>query len=276
MGDCSLKKVADRLVGHIVSLQSLEPSCLISTDDIYFKLTTLLGLDVEHRKLTNSAVVHAFLQNVLQHQLNELLNRISFLSDEEKSTSAQNQKGSQKSPPKLLLSINHLRAVYTSLELLWFWGVKPCIQSHVSIEYSEEFPKAMMLSKNVIESVATDLIEQPIIESILKYICTLSLVSQCPLFSSQMLKRYLPKILIALMTLSGRCQSISVSHSIGERANEYLQNICSSEFEHVVVSCLRFPNRGPPWMVQMVSETMSRILIGKDGLQCTLVGYLEG
>jgi hypothetical protein len=160
--------------------------------------------------------------------------------------------------PSTLLSINHLRIVYTSIELLWICGVLPYLKTvlHESFDLGDTLhPKSVLLTKDTLIALSNfDII--PSTSQILCYTrCMYELISN-PVFSTNMLPRNLRRVLVSLLVLAkgektsfeeGSIQNIEEG-SIQNTAILLLEEICfNCSNKSFVISELRIAANGPPW-----------------------------
>jgi hypothetical protein len=181
--------------------------------------------------------------------------------------------------PSTLLSINHLRIIYTSIELLWLCGVLPYLKTVLDETFDVGdalHPKSVLLTKDTLISLSNfDII--PSTSQVLCYTrCMYDLISN-PVFSINMLPRNLRRVLVSLLILA-KGEKISVEESsIQNTAILLLEEICfNSSNKSFVISELRIAANGPPWMRLKASDLFSHIILSKGGIEAVLQAYLEG
>lgn len=196
-----------------------------------------------------------------------------------------------KAPPTAV-SINHLRIIYTSVELLWVTGVQSFLVSVLedNFDWGEApHPKSLLISRDKLVSLAK---AAPSLQQMFSYsLCISKLISNF-IFSSNMLPRNLHRMLVAFLALAN-CDSKALGFSrvdnrtitgvsktlisIRERAKQLLAEVCfSTENKSLVISELRIASKGPQWLRVAASELFSKMLLSENGLDAALRAYLEG
>ena len=196
-----------------------------------------------------------------------------------------------KAPPTAV-SINHLRIIYTSVELLWVTGVQSFLVSVLedNFDWGEApHPKSLLISRDKLVSLAK---AAPSLQQMFSYsLCINKLISNF-IFSSNMLPRNLHRMLVAFLALAN-CDSKALGFSrvddptntngrciikaIRENAKQFLTEVCfSTENKSLVISELRIASKGPKWLRVAASELFSKMILSENGLDAALRAYLEG
>lgn len=205
--------------------------------------------------------------------------------------------------PPTLLNINHLRIVYTSIELLWVCKILPYISTTLgnTFDWSDTiYPKSLLINKDSLSKLSFIPLNNS--NQTLKYIqCMHSLIIN-PVFSSNMLSRNLKRVLIALLVLSreedinhnNQLNSLPLSNYTSDQCTTNIENIyfikqidisakqllyevCfNSSNKTFVVSELRGASKGPKWIISHAGKLFSEIILSEFGLQAVLKAYLEG
>ena len=261
----------------------------------------------DERSLDNSAstIYHSeghlqsdYLNQLIRNEINEVLEIMASLSEDTQTSNAKVNPAYPKmvsnpiAPPSVL-SINHLRIVYTTIELIWVSGIQPFIE----VEFGESFdwceaphPKSLLMSKENLASM-------PKVEGIesnssntLRYCqCIYNLISNS-LFSANMLPRNLKRVLMAMLILlksnepktPGKIVDLSdvallAPTSDDTLALQLMTDIClNSSYKAFVVSELRIATKGPQWMRSAAGEWFTKILLSDLGFEAVLKTYLEG
>ena len=246
------------------------------------------------------------LDQIVGREIREILEVAASLIEESnhsnnKSLPAPRKMVSNPQAPPTVLSINHLRIVYTTIELLWLCGVQPFLGTILgdNFEWGEApHPKSLLLTKESMILLSKTCNSGEDLNQIMCYLrCIHSLVSS-PLFSTNMLPRNLRRLLVALLVLaksdialSERCKlrlvlnSHDMNHSttmcdlneVSILAKDLLESICfQSDDKSFVISELRVASRGPSWMRCAASELFSRIILSDNGFESVLRAYLQG
>lgn len=197
--------------------------------------------------------------------------------------------------PPTVLSINHLRVVYTSIELLWILGISGVVAPILgcTFDWNEAIhPKSLLISKETVSHLSRFITAKVEPCSALQYTqCIYSIISNS-LFNANMLPRNLKRVLVALLVLSRPVErSSTVMLYVGvrsknplesaiatnESAGSLLHDICLSDVnKSMVVSELRIAIKGPRWMRTAASDLLSKILLSDMGLAAVIRAYLEG
>lgn len=257
---------------------------------------------------TRRSYIFEFLDELIETELRDVLVIAASLTMESDSSNSNlNVVPTKMLPnpiaPPTVLSINHLRIVYTSIELLWVCGVQPTLEGVLTNSFNwgeAPHPKSLLISKEVICSLSKK--DDIILDNskILLYCqCIYSLISNS-LFSANMLPRNLKRVLIALLVLSRR-SAVSTDQVDSEnevtgtscfidiygpavppdlsrnQAEKLLNDICfNKKYKMLVISELRIATRGPQWMRTVASDLFSRVILSDLGLEAVLRAYLEG
>ena len=217
--------------------------------------------------------------------------------------------------PLTALSINHLRIVYTAVEVIWICGLSPLLESSMGgtkFDWSDAaHPKSLLLSHDQLESWSNIL--PPNTSLLLKgseqsdnaltmawsYARCMHIVLKNNTFAAHMLPRNLRRLLVSLLVLSKTVleQSAMYSNSsfdnsvlatsdsreatadmVPELAYNLLRELCDTSVgKPLVVSELRIATRGPSWMKTAASALLTHILLSPpDGLEAVLKAHLDG
>jgi hypothetical protein len=203
--------------------------------------------------------------------------------------------------PPTVLSINHLRVVYSSIELLWILGIKVDIAQMLgtTFDWNEAIcPKSLLISKEVVSHLGRLITAESEPETVFQCTqCIYSIISNS-LFSANMLPRNLKRVLVALLVLSrpvdhtsnvdvarsklldrDLCTNNSIEsvQSACQKAERLLHEIClNNSIKSLVVSELRIAVKGPHWMRSAASDLFTKILLSDMGFSAVLRAYLEG
>lgn len=194
--------------------------------------------------------------------------------------------------PPTALSINHLRIIYTLIELLWIIGVQSFLVTVLedNFDWGDALhPKSLLVSRDTLLSLATSV---PNLQQMFSYCqCINKLISNY-IFGANMLPRNLNRMLVALLTLAN-CddKAIGFSHikdntvtggsqiliTVRKGAKQLLTEISfSTENKSLVISELRIASKGPKWLRLAAAELFSQIILSDNGLDAALRAYLEG
>ena len=203
--------------------------------------------------------------------------------------------------PPTVLSINHLRVVYSSIELLWILGIKVVIAQTFgsTFDWNEAIcPKSLLISKEAVSHLGRLITAESEPEIVFQCTqCIYNIISNS-LFSANMLPRNLKRVLVALLVLSKPVDqtspvdvdrnklldidrwtnsSVESAQSACQKAERLLHEIClSNSFKSLVVSELRIAVKGPHWMRTAASDLFTKILLSDMGFSAVLRSYLEG
>lgn len=200
--------------------------------------------------------------------------------------------------PPTVLSINHLRVVYTSIELLWILGISGVVAPTLgcTFDWNEAIhPKSLLISKETVSHLCRLITAKIEPCSALQYTkCIYSIISNS-LFSANMLPRNLKRVLVALLVLSRPVSTVNAvktvmlyvgvhrnnpvesASSTNKSAESLLHDICLNDInKSLVVSELRIAIKGPLWMRTAASDLLSKILLSDMGLAAVIRAYLEG
>lgn len=99
-----------------------------------------------------------------------------------------------------LLNILQLRGIYSSLDLLWFWGIKP-ILNNFCLEFNENIPKSILISSELIINISKliQLNNNKIIN--LNYIQIIFNICNLKIFRGMMIERFYKRILFSCILI---------------------------------------------------------------------------
>lgn len=299
----ALQSAVDRLGGVIIGICNAEDNHDIADlDSINLSTVPLLSNEV----LCDSQPLAVVLERLVSVEVREILELAATLLKE----STHSNKSSSSTPRKMIsnpqapptvLSINHLRIVYTTIEVLWICGVKPLLGTILdgNFEWGEgPHPKSLLVTKESMAHLSKKCSAGFDLNQTMRYVrCIYSLVSN-PLFLTNMLPRNLRRLLVALLLMTKYDEilterrkrhvgpeKIDLSYGHTDRnideiivaARSLLDIICfQSDNKTFVVSELRVATRGPSWMRTAASEIFSKIILSDGGFECVLRAYLEG
>ena len=299
----ALQSAVDRLGGVIIGICNAEDNNDIADlDSINSSTVPLLSNEV----LCDSQPLAVVLERLVSVEVREILELAATLLKESthsnmSSSSTPRKMISNPRAPPTVLSINHLRIVYTTIEVLWICGVKPLLGTILggNFEWGEgPHPKSLLVTKESMAHLSKKCSAGFDLNQTMRYVrCIYSLVSN-PLFLTNMLPRNLRRLLVALLLMTKYDEilterrkrhmgpeEIDLSYGHTDRnideiivaARSLLDIICfQSDNKTFVVSELRLATRGPSWMRTAASEIFSKIILSDGGFECVLRAYLEG
>ena len=299
----ALQSAVDRLGGVIIGICNAEDNHDIADlDSINSSTVPLLSNEI----LCDSQPLAVVLERLVSVEVREILELAATLLKESthsnmSSSSTPRKMISNPRAPPTVLSINHLRIVYTTIEVLWICGVKPLLGTILggNFEWGEgPHPKSLLVTKESMAHLSKKCSAGFDLNQTMRYVrCIYSLVSN-PLFLTNMLPRNLRRLLVALLLMTKYDEilterrkrhmapeeiDLSCGHTdrnideIIVAARSLLDIICfQSDNKTFVVSELRVATRGPSWMRTAASEIFSKIILSDGGFECVLRAYLEG
>ena len=299
----ALQSAVDRLGGVIIGICNAEDNHDIADlDSINSSTVPLLSNEI----LCDSQPLAVVLERLVSVEVREILELAATLLKESthsnmSSSSTPRKMISNPRAPPTVLSINHLRIVYTTIEVLWICGVKPLLGTILggNFEWGEgPHPKSLLVTKESMTHLSKKCSAGFDLNQTMRYVrCIYSLVSN-PLFLTNMLPRNLRRLLVALLLMTKydeilterrkrhmAPEEIDLSYGHTDRnideiivaARSLLDIICfQSDNKTFVVSELRVATRGPSWMRTAASEIFSKIILSDGGFECVLRAYLEG
>ena len=299
----ALQSAVDRLGGVIIGICNAEDNHDIADlDSINSSTVPLLSNEI----LCDSQPLAVVLERLVSVEVREILELAATLLKESthsnmSSSSTPRKMISNPQAPPTVLSINHLRIVYTTIEVLWICGVKPLLGTILggNFEWGEgPHPKSLLVTKESMAHLSKKCSAGFDLNQTMRYVrCIYSLVSN-PLFLTNMLPRNLRRLLVALLLMTKYDEilterrkrhmapeeiDLSCGHTdrnideIIVAARSLLDIICfQSDNKTFVVSELRVATRGPSWMRTAASEIFSKIILSDGGFECVLRAYLEG
>ena len=299
----ALQSAVDRLGGIIIgTFNSKDNHDIADLNSIRLSNVPLLSNDAR----CDSQPLTLVLERIMSVQVREILELAATLTEESihsnmSSSSTPRKMISNPRAPPTVLSINHLRIVYTTIEILWICGVQPLLGAILgeNFEWGDgPHPKSLLVTRESMTLLAKKGSAGFNLNQTMRYVrCIYSLVSN-PLFLANMLPRNLRRLLVALLLLTKYDEILSerrkrrmaldegdIIHDYPDRnideviveAKSLLEVICfQSDNKTFVVSELRVATRGPSWMRAAASEIFSRIILSDGGFECVLRAYLEG
>ena len=243
---------------------------------------------------------HALCTRLLENVKTSLADIVSEL--------LKNESLDQKALP--LISINHLRVIYTAVEILWCVGLQDFIYRVSGLKLpASPIPKAQLVRSNVIKYLASSNCPDEITvgqqekaihgRKIVDAYRATNLIKQVIFndnFSNIMLCRNLDRVILAFISLSDFSSTYRISNSSSEEtlsrfsdaaedhsglliadADAALKDIVSSPFKATVVTKLRVFSKGPAYIRSRASRMLTEVLLSESGgLEAVLVGYLAG
>ena len=174
-----------------------------------------------------------------------------------------------------LLSVQHLRIIYSVIEILWHWGISCEVKRRAGFAMpSQSLPNSLLIRKLVIDYITTctaDTIPRST-EQLWSVVDCLSQVVLNPNFSGLMLQRNLDRLLLSYLVL----ERDSSDDTISLRAASALRTLYEGPIASVVVTKLRGFTKGPVWLRDACCGILNSVLQGTGGLEAVLSGYLEG
>lgn len=239
----------------------------------------------------------AFVNDILLKHLHDTLNcYTTVINSHDRSLEHESKSEAlgSSNPTNTLLSINQLRAIYTSLELIWCWGIKPFLHESGYHSIIDVLPKSILVSDFVLNANMNqkekyspyDSDDKVLYDSIA---CILD-TSTCLLFKYTMLERSMPRILYSLLFLSSR-NSID-DHLIMEKRNRFQ---CSVDIErnarlllmkvmedgriekNILISEMRgmlSEKQQVVWIRKMIPRLMTTVLLSSGGLEAVITSFL--
>ena len=183
-----------------------------------------------------------------------------------------------------VLSVQQLRVVYTSIEILWNWRIKPEVAHLGNFELPiQPLPNSILITAKAYKQSTDHHVIQPSLTELLRLTMVMKRVITNEIFSGLMLPRNLDRVLVTLFLLAFATNTLpSASISTGDietvraSAQTEIDSLKSSAFLPMVVTKLRSFTRGPAWLRDASLRLFSDILQGEGGLEVVLSGYLEG
>jgi hypothetical protein len=183
-----------------------------------------------------------------------------------------------------LLSLQHHKIIYCSIEILWQLGIKNFVQKYANFKLEDNmFPKSIStLEKHieVFEILDTNLSAT----NIWHFTQCITKIVFNETFCSTMLSRNLDRILLSSFLFYCNFDNFIENNEMNVDSNKikietvqqlsYILN--NDQLKQLVVNSLRTFTRGPSWIRIVAAKSVSKILQGTNGLEAVLKGYLEG
>eukprot|EP01041_Mallomonas_annulata_P011753 gene11753-24649_t len=186
-------------------------------------------------------------------------------------------------------SLNQLRTIYTTIELLWVCLIQKFLEVEVGNRVLQDlmYPKSFLLSKVVLDNIQRLV---PIVNDsiVLESTVVMHSITKINLFRSLMLERNIGRILLSLLLLS-RKESVSTSTEGGlHNAREQLQLLlqendvsvksllmeeCHSILNHTISSSTTTTR--VPWLRTVISRFLSLLMTSSYGLESYLSCHLN-
>ena len=156
---------------------------------------------------------------------------LNVVSDSTSSKSTPTLKGTQVAG---VLSLDHFRAVYTGIELLWSTSLLPYVTSSLLFyqEVNLTYPKTLVVSESTMSRVTAGTPSMTSLSDLWNVFCLIFDISFCPSFSHTMQKRFLKRLLIF---------KLLISHS-DRGMFSYME--CTSSFRFLLICFLCFIRHG--------------------------------
>lgn len=235
------------------------------------------------------------INNAIEVYANSLIDSIILtLNSLDHVLSIENERTSKTYVP--ILSVQSLRVVYTSVEILWHWGIKIGLGSATCFSLPDcTIASSMLISKKVIEFVLNRYTKVRNNVELLDTLCCVQRIVCNETFIGLMLPRNLERILLGfLFFASGNCNCSEMCkenekmNGTAELVLEQLQR--SHGIATMIITKLRAfaKSTTPNWLKSasfalfnniLQSSVNSNTVIGDGcsaGLEAVLNGYLEG
>lgn len=264
----SISEIVDELRRHLV------PFFEESSSEVLIKV-----LQQKATECVPTTSIQQYISGVLLPYIVQALNKIVLLLED----------GEHSVPGVPLLSVQNLRLLYTTIELLWICGISNKVQQQAKFTLPlTGHPNSLLIPKKIMDNLAVlspedcsfpELYSR--IECIRAAVCNETL-------SGLMLQRNLDRILLTYYTLSnpevgtlmqggtdvaaGGTDTLSLSDASSNR----LSDLIEGPFAAMIVTKLRGFTKGPPWLRDAALVSLTHILQSDGGLEVVLSGYLEG
>eukprot|EP00981_Chlorochromonas_danica_P006455 scaffold1401_cov180-Ochromonas_danica.AAC.5 len=221
-----------------------------------------------------SQVIQLYCTSLLipaMQMIDSLLSTTAPSSDGERKGSNGGTGGSQ-----AMVSINHVRVLYTALELLWVFGIQPTLDKASAFTLpSSRLPNAMVIPPDAL----VELDGKPLmpVDSMVTFVSRVDLFHHLicnDMIASMVLPRNFGRLLLACYVF---LEKASKNETITTRYQALLNELVATDkYKMMLVSKLRSFTSGPVWLRKMASETLRQVLESSGGVQAVFSGYLDG
>lgn len=175
-----------------------------------------------------------------------------------------------------MVSINHVRVLYTALELLWVFGIQPTLDKASAFTLpSSRLPNAMVIPPEAL----VELDGKPLlpVNSMVNFVSRVDLFQHLicnDMIASMVLPRNFGRLLLACYVF---LEKASKNEAITTRYQALLNELVATDkYKTMLVSKLRSFTSGPVWLRKMASETLRQVVESSGGVQAVFSGYLDG
>ena len=248
-------------------------------------------LDISGHKDVLTSPNLSIYTNKLMNQITEINNtllQIDRLNSKQKQIDPTTKRTDKK--PNVLLTINELRTVYTTLEILWCYIYTSFFKPLFSFDSSDDHPSSLTISKSDLLKLMDRFCDLSINEAyVWKVTLNMYQIATHPLFSGTMLQRTMKRILLSIVYFQKYHPNfnlpISPPSSSSSLPSTSLPLVTPSElttmlitgpFKSIVITGLKALNKGPDWMKAIGSRMFSDIIVSDGGLEAVLLSYLDG
>jgi hypothetical protein len=169
---------------------------------------------------------------------------------------------------ELLLSIQQLRVIYTSAEILWRWGIASFIGQMSTFALREQTtPKSILVNESWFEKFAELFSIRREEGVVIQYInCFVDIMLNDTFVV--MRQRNIDRVLLCAFVLQNGRNSV--------QSRDWLENVRSKSMDGLLLSRLPHFLSGSPSLKDSASRLLTSILISDHGLFSLLREYLEG
>ena len=221
-------------------------------------------------------------------EINNTLIQIDRVASDQKQIDSTNKYTDKK--PSILLTINELRTVYTTLEVLWYFIYTSFFKPLFSFDSSDDHPSSLTISKSDSLKLVGRFKDLSMNEAdAWKLTLNMYHIATHPLFSGTMLQRTMKRILLSIVYFQNYHPKFSLPtcppSSSSPLASISLPLVTPTElaailvtgpFKSIVITSLKALNKGPDWMKAIGSRMFSDIIVSEGGLEAVLLSYLDG
>ena len=182
-------------------------------------------------------------------------------------------------PPSTIMSIMQLRAIYTSIELIWCIAIEDYVSLKSEINETISFPSSMLLDfnhfKQIVESNKSTIDPSVSIKySIFCYIKTINSICEIKGFTNMMRERNLKRVLLSLIVL--KIETNDETNDVANEASDMLDHIIlNGKNKLLTINSLRLIMTGNDSVRKEAGYYLTNLLMSKGGLYSVLLSFLE-
>ena len=210
--------------------------------------------------------------------LKDLIDLEGTVDDDRNPIQKLNHNSKPPPPPSTIMSIMQLRAIYTSIELIWCIAIEDYVSLKSEINETISFPSSMLLDFNLFKEIVElnkSTIDPSVSlkDTIFCYIKTINSICEIKGFTNMMRERNLKRVLLSLIVLKTVNDE---ANDVANEASDMLDDIIlNGKNKLLTINSLRLIMTGNDSVRKEAGYYLTNLLMSKGGLYSILLSFLE-